>query len=212
MSMKGFFKWFRKYFWITYTPRQREPVWQEPVRRAPVQQTVVPPATAQRGNRLTINTEPQAERVSYSLTLHYGKEDETFALVFQGSQKVTSSWDGVDGLQYTCNGRDYTDTQSLWAEKVEALSNRVSIGKDVHGENVLKLYTEIPTFDSSDREWDSYILEFLFFDGKEFHLVVTRGGYRIATLTFYNRLLSASHGMKSYFEKLGWPTDRIKWK
>ena len=70
---------------------------------------------------------------------------------------------------------------------------------------------QIPTFDSSDREWDSKELEFLFSDGKNIHLVVMRGGYRIARLTFYVNLLSADRRLKPVFEKLGWSTDGVSW-
>ena len=59
--------------------------------------------------------------------------------------------------------------------------------------------------------WDSMELEYLFFDGKHIHLVVMRGGYRIAKLTFYEQLLSADMGLKPLFENLGWPTDNIRW-
>jgi len=77
---------------------------------------------------------------------------------------------------------------------------------------VLRGYTEIPTFDSGDREWDSAEIEFLMFDGRNIHLIVLRGGYSIAYLTFYEKLLTADARMKPIFEKLGWPMDGITWK
>lgn len=55
---------------------------------------------------------------------------------------------------------------------------------DIHTAQDLVIYTSIPTFDSGNREWDSRILEFLIFDGQAVSLVVLRGGYHIAHLTF----------------------------
>ena len=81
-----------------------------------------------------------------------------------------------------------------------------------HTAQDLVIYTSIPTFDSGDREWDSRILEFLIFDGQAINLVVLRGGYHIAHLTFYETLLSADCRLKAYFDKLGWPTKGINWQ
>lgn len=83
---------------------------------------------------------------------------------------------------------------------------------DIHTAQDLVSYTSIPTFDSGDREWDSRILEFLIFDGQTVSLVVLRGGHYIAHLTFYETLLSADCRLKTYFDKLGWPTKGINWQ
>lgn len=83
---------------------------------------------------------------------------------------------------------------------------------DIHTAQDLVIYTSIPTFDSGDREWDSRILEFLIFDGQAVSLVVLRGGYHIAHLTFYETLLSADCRLKTYFDKLGRPTKGFDWQ
>lgn len=116
-----------------------------------------------------------------------------------------------NGYIYSLNGKTYRDVASLWNEPGEELSKNVQIGTDVYGHHVLRTYTQIPTFDSGDREWDSEELEFLMFDGKDMNLIVMRGGYRIASLTFYEKLLSADMRLKPLFEKLGWPTAEIQW-
>ena len=74
---------------------------------------------------------------------------------------------------------------ALWEKDIEQLSENIFLGQDAFGEQVLKIYTQVPTFDSGDREWDSKVLEYLFFDGRAVNLVVLNGGYRIASLTFY---------------------------
>ena len=84
-------------------------------------------------------------------------------------------------------------------------------GVDKFGEKVLRIRYSIPTFDSIDREWNSKAEEYLMFDGKDIHLVTMAGGYRIAQLSFYEKLLSADIGMKPIFEKLSWPMDGISW-
>lgn len=117
----------------------------------------------------------------------------------------------MDGYTYTFNGRTYRDVNSLWTEAVEELAKNISIGVDTFGEKVLRIYHSIPTFDSGDREWDSEEIEYLMSDGKDIHLIVMRGGYRIARLTFYEKLQTADKRMKPVFEKLNWPMDGIAW-
>lgn len=156
----------------------------------------------------TLNTQ---NPVSYTMHVSPIGGKEKVALSFRESYRRESGSRGLDGYTYSFNGRSYQDVESLCREPVEDVFKNVQITTDVHGEKVLKTYTQIPTFDSGDREWDSKELEFLFFDGRDIHLVVMRGGYRIARLTFYEKLLSADVRMKPVFEKLGWPIVDISW-
>ena len=117
----------------------------------------------------------------------------------------------MDGYTYSFNGRSYTDVRAFQTKAIEMLSDNVSIARDTFGDMVLRKRTEIPTFDSGDREWDSAELEFLMFDGKDIHLIVLRGGYHIAHLIFFEKLLTADARMKPIFEKLGWPLNGIAW-
>ena len=134
-----------------------------------------------------------------------------FRLEFQKEYEKSGWNSSLDGYTYHFNGRTYRDVESLWKEPAEDISKNVQIVTDIYGEKVLKTYTQVPTFDSGDREWDSKRLEFLFFDGKNIHLVLLKGGYRIAGLTFYEKLLSADIRMKPVFEKLGWKMPEIGW-
>jgi hypothetical protein len=134
-----------------------------------------------------------------------------FRLEFQSVREEFAWSGGLDGYTYSFNGRTYQDVESLWKEPAEDIAGNVQIVTDIYGEKVLKTYTQIPTFDSSDREWDSKRLEFLFFDGKNIHLVLMAGGYRIAKLTFYETLVAADVRMKPVFEKLGWKMPKITW-
>lgn len=152
-----------------------------------------------------------AQPVPYSLELPLDTRTQKYSLAFRSSRKKYSRGSDLQGYTYSFNGRTYRDVESLWAETLEDLSKSVSIGKDAYGERVLKISHGIPTFDSSDREWDSEILENLMFDGKDVNLVIMRGGYKIAELTFYETLLAADSSLKPLFEKLGWPTGAINW-
>lgn len=146
----------------------------------------------------------------YTLNLPVDGQETKMLIGFRNRQKKRSS-DGMDGYTYSFNGRTYQDVRPFTTETMEKLSENVSIARDAFGEMVLRRYTKIPTFDSGDREWDSAEIEYLMFDGKDIHLIIMRGGYRIAYLTFYEKLLTADARMKPIFEKLGWPVIDIEW-
>lgn len=151
--------------------------------------------------------------VPYELSL--GLKDCTLKIVLEFQSKVKQNRAGLeslDGFTYSFHGREYTDIQSLWVTDGEKLSDNVALGQDAYGEGVLRTYVEIPTFDLGDREWDSQEMSFLFFDGRDIHLVVMHGGYYIASLKFYEHLISADERLKPYFERLGWPTEGVHWK
>ena len=146
----------------------------------------------------------------YTLRLPVDGQEAKMLLGFRNRHKKRSS-DGMDGYTYSFNGRTYQDVRPFTTEPIEKLSENVSIARDAFGEMVLRRYTNIPTFDSGDREWDSAEIEYLMFDGKDIHLIIMRGGYRIAYLTFYEKLLTADARMKPIFKKLSWPVDNMTW-
>lgn len=146
----------------------------------------------------------------YTLNLSVNGQEANMLLGFQ-NRHIKSNGGGMDGYTYSYNGRTYQDVQPFTTEPIEQLSENVSIARDTFGDMVLKRYTKIPTFDSSDWEWDSVEIEYLMFDGKDIHLIIMRGGYRIAYLIFYEKLLTADARMKPIFEKLGWPVMDIEW-
>lgn len=147
----------------------------------------------------------------YTLKLPLDGQETALTLGFHKRYKKRNPWEGMDGYTYSFNGRSYTDVRAFQTKAIEYLSDNVSIAEDTFGDMVLRRRTEIPTFDSSDREWDSTESEYLMFDGKDIHLIVMCGGYRIAHLIFFEKLLTADARMKPVFEKLGWPIDDISW-
>lgn len=150
------------------------------------------------------------DSLPYTLHLPVDGQEAKMLLGFRNRHKKRSS-DGMDGYTYSFNGRTYQDVRPFTTETIEKLSENVSIARDAFGEMVLRRYTNIPTFDSGDREWDSAEIEYLMFDGKDIHLIIMRGGYRIAYLIFYEKLLTADARMKPIFKKLSWPVDNITW-
>ena len=149
--------------------------------------------------------------VFYTMNVAPDGGKRKITLEFRSTYTKTNVGTGMDGYTYSFNGRTYQDVASLRVAPLEEIFENVYLTADAYGEKVLRTYKQIPTFDSGDREWDSTELEYLFFDGKHIHLVVMRGGYRIAKLTFYEKLLTADARMKPIFEKLGWPMDGIEW-
>lgn len=151
--------------------------------------------------------------VPYDFSLPMEENPRKFPMEF--AEKLCVKGDigeDLSGFAYSRHGRTYMDVTSLWAGETERLSEDAALGRDVYGEGVLKTYFAVPTFDSFDRLWDSRVLEYLMFDGRDINLVVMRGGIKIASLTFYDQLLSADVGLNPYFEKLGWPTAGISWR
>lgn len=147
----------------------------------------------------------------YDLPLQMNEETVEYRLKFRSYNKKESGMEGLNGYTYDFHGRKYQDVKSLWIKTLEELSKDTFIGLDIYGNQVLQHFTSIPTFDSGDREWDSEKVEYLFFDGTDINMVILRGGYRIAKLIFYTRLLNADERLKPLFIKLGWPVEQIDW-
>lgn len=153
-----------------------------------------------------------SQPIPYPMKLPLDGDVIPIILEFQSKCRKEHVGKGMDGYTYSFNARSYRDYESLWTDDAETIAPGVFLGKDSYGENVLGTRRNIPTFDSCDREWDSKVLEFLFFDGANVQLLVVRGGYKIASLTFYETLLSADSRVKPLFERLGWPLHGICWK
>ena len=151
------------------------------------------------------------EPLPYTFKIPLDDRETALSLGFKKRYKKRDAWKGMDGYTYSFNDRSYTDVRAFQTKAIEMLSDNVSIARDTFGDMVLRRRTEIPTFDSGDREWDSTELEFVMFDGKDIHLIVMRGGYSIAHLIFYEKLLNADARMKPIFEKLSWPVNNITW-
>ena len=79
---------------------------------------------------------------------------------------------------------------------VKDITDSQQVYKDREGRNVLILYARVPTFDSSDREWDSYRKLYLTSRRKEIIGVLVRGGYRISDISTYRDIQYADEKQK----------------
>lgn len=146
------------------------------------------------------------EPVVYKLRLEAGR---LIRLQFEAFQKI-SHWDHeLSCYPYILNGRKYAGVSCLNVKAVEEIGDNISVAEDQYGSKVLRVFTRIPTFDSGDREWDSHMTEYLMFDGRDINLIVMRGGYKLASLSFYTKLTAADAGLKKWLEKLGFPIEQV---
>ena len=67
----------------------------------------------------------------------------------------------------------------------------IAVYRNQAGERVLRIYLEVPTFDSGDREWDSYRKLYVFPHGNQICGVLVAGGYEIAKVEWYEDLRNA---------------------
>lgn len=169
-------------------------------------------------NTAEVPDEGRREQAACSLALT--GSGRPIRLQFEGLEKIHHSSvqsDDLDKYPYTLNGREYTGVSCLNAkdkekECMEGIADFAYITEDIYNQRVLCMGSYLPTFDSADREWDSRSVEYLMFDGRNINLIVMRGGYRIASLTFYTRLASADIALKPWLESLGFPTDGVEWR
>jgi len=148
------------------------------------------------------------DRKSYLLEI----QNKRITLTFKNEpRRIGSVASDRRGCVYQAGKRTLTDIATLTHTHLEEVDESTDIFLDAFGSKVLRLYTDVPTFDSFDREWDGCEFEFLFFDGEKIHLVDCHRGYHIGSIMVYEELLSAGLLLKPWFERLGFPTDGIQW-
>lgn len=69
------------------------------------------------------------------------------------------------------------------------ISDSCSIYKEKNGNKVLMIYVSVPTFDSGDREWDSYRKLFLIPSGGRLKGRLVVGGYHVARILIYDDIV-----------------------
>ena len=65
------------------------------------------------------------------------------------------------------------------------LTDSIAIYKNELNENILQIRVSVPTFDSADREYNSYEKLFLFSKSGKLSGMLVKGGYRISTIDYY---------------------------
>lgn len=71
------------------------------------------------------------------------------------------------------------------------ITESLKVFKDKNGRKALMIYVSVPTFDSGDREWDSYRKLFLIPVKGKITGVMVCGGYKIAKILTYKDILCA---------------------
>lgn len=109
-------------------------------------------------------------------------------------------------LQYSSEEKGTENVERLERMElkyVEDISDNTAIYKDENGLKALRIFQSIPTFDSGDREWDSYRKLYLIpmADGIEGFMVA--GGYKIAWVHYYPYIRWGNEKTKKMMENTG---------
>lgn len=83
------------------------------------------------------------------------------------------------------------------------VDNSTDVYKDKKGNNVLRIYCSVPTFDEGDREWDSYRKFYIVPEKNCFKGIFVFGGYSIAKIYTYTNMRCADEETKKLLEKAG---------
>lgn len=112
------------------------------------------------------------------------------------------SFGGLDFYyrEKTDHGKDFKE-ESLRFER--AFTDAISIYKNRQNAEILRIYVSIPTFDSGDREWDSYRKLYIAPEAGELRGLLIAGGYRIASVQAYHDLRCADERTKKLLEAAG---------
>ena len=79
-------------------------------------------------------------------------------------------------------------------------SDATLVGRDCYGEPVLYSYSNIPCFDSGDRQFDSLRGWFLVKDKRELHFITFSRGTMIGSITVFPKLVEAEVGARAPLE------------
>ena len=112
---------------------------------------------------------------------------------------------------YQIGERKYKGRETFTEKEDEVISNNERIWEDAYQSKVLAVYDSIPTFDSSDREWDSMKADYLIFDGEHIDAVRCHYGYKMGSIEVYERLFAADQEFRAWLERLDFPIEDIKW-
>lgn len=75
--------------------------------------------------------------------------------------------------------------------------------RDTEGNAVLAVYYSVPTFDSDDREWDSYGIYYIIQYNGRLCAIRKRGGYRLAKVSYFDNVYCADTRTVQFMETIG---------
>ncbi|MBQ2842604.1 MAG: hypothetical protein IJE72_06165 [Clostridia bacterium] len=103
---------------------------------------------------------------------------------------------------FTINDKKYTEDFFQKTLEVDLYNGTKQRYLDENGRTVFSLLERIPTFDSSDREYDSYRMLLIFEENDKMNGIYLRGGYSYAQTVKYTDLVCADDITKEMIEKL----------
>ena len=103
---------------------------------------------------------------------------------------------------FTINDKDYTEDFFQKTLEVDLYNGTKQRYLDENGRIVFSFREGIPTFDSSDREYDSYRMLLIFEENGIMNGIYLRGGYSYAETVEYTGLVCADDITKEMIEKL----------
>lgn len=132
-----------------------------------------------------------------------------------GKKKETDNWKTLDyyGMEfkYESSSSDYDshslvnpcELEKLHLEFDHELKSDMNILKNKDGDTSLMIYVSVPTFDSGDREWDSYRKLYLIPKGRKITAYVVAGGYRLSRIQKYNNIRCKNEKAEQILKEAG---------
>lgn len=117
--------------------------------------------------------------------------------MYNGKQKIPHT-----DYYFTINEKEYTEDFFQKTLEVSFYNGTKQRYLDENGRTVFSFREGIPTFDSSDREYDSYRMLLIFEENGKMNGIYLRGGYSYAETVEYTDLVCADDITKEMIEKL----------
>lgn len=143
----------------------------------------------------------------------FGKQ--TFGFRFSGRKAVEFDRERDRSPVVQVGSKTYQGLGEIFQTSVEAWlkddSDATLVGRDCYGEPVLYSYSNIPCFDSGDRQFDSLRGWFLVKDKRELHFITFSRGTMLGSITVFPKLVEAEVGARAPLEAVFGPLDSIRW-
>ncbi len=115
-----------------------------------------------------------------------------------------SAHDDIENCVYRVNGREFTDLSFAKGTLLENLKgderNGVKLKQYEDGTKFLLFHYDVPTFDSSDREYDGNCLAAVYRDDSGVKLIHCHYGYKLPRIRFYLNLKKSNEEFDKLLE------------
>lgn len=115
-----------------------------------------------------------------------------------------SAHDDIENCVYRVNGREFTDLSFAKGTLLENLKgderNGVKLKQYEDGTKFLLFHYNVPTFDSSDREYDGNCLAAVYRDDSGVKLIHCHYGYKLPRICFYLNLKKSNEEFDKLLE------------